>query len=99
MLGGDDWNWKCFSYFSDISEMVICYQDWLISLSNDRNSRPLGVDLSPLGNSECDILEIGVFYLVNLGETGGFFFVAEHVVSIREDGVYLLCVILNYKTG
>lgn len=59
-----------------------CHEDRVLALSDNSCSCSLGVDLGPLGDGECHVLQVCVFELVGVSEALGFVLVAKDVVSI-----------------
>ena len=73
-------------------------ENGLMALGDDGDTGSLSVDLLPLGDSETDILERGVLYLVGLSEALGLVLVAENVVGMLKDRVHLIRVKLDQET-
>lgn len=70
-----------------------------MTLGDDGDTGSLSVDLLPLGDGETDVLKRGMLDLVGLSEALGLVLVAEHVVGMLKDRVYLLGVELDQETG
>lgn len=74
-------------------------ENGLMALGDDGDTGSLSVDFLPLGDSETDILERGVLYLVGLSEALGLVLVAENVVGMLKDGIHLFRVKLDQEAG
>ena len=71
------------------------YDDRVLSLSDDGDTRSALVDLGPGGDGTADILQVAVRHLVGLGEALRLVLIAEHVISMAQYVVDLLSVELD----
>lgn len=82
-----------------LSFLVLGDNNGVLTLSDDGNSGSLGVDFFPLGYGNCDVHEVIVFDLVDLSEALGLILVAEHVVGMLKNSIYLISVELYQEAG
>lgn len=82
-----------------LSFLVLSDNNGVLTLSDDGNSGPLGVDFLPLGDGDGDIHEVSIFDLVDLSEALGLIFVAENVVGMLENSIYFISVELDQKAS
>jgi len=71
----------------------------VLALSDYGNSGSLGVDFFPLRDGDGDVHEVSIFDLVDLSEALGLILVAEHVVGVLENSIYLISVELDQEAG
>ena len=82
-----------------LSLLVLGDDNGVLTLSDYGNSGSLGVDLLPLGDGNGDVHEVSIFDLVDLSEALGLILVAEHVVGMLENSIYLISVELYQEAG
>jgi len=82
-----------------LSLLVLGDDNGVLTLSDYGNSGSLGVDFFPLGDGDGDVHEVTIFDLVDLSEALGLILVAEHVVGMLENSIYLISVELDQEAG